>query len=566
MKRPVASYLLVLAVGGVLVALAIALQQHNPRVLVSWHGFLHTAIANRFTGSFGTPENPFFAGEPLPYYWFHHYVSSLLANALGVHPVRAFQVFTATGLLTLWAGAAAIGIGRLKSLGAALLIGLFVLGGVNPLGLGIAVAKNLVQGQTLMTSPPDNPETVFAGEHESAALLTQPLLPAMYFSADWRRGQTLPFFLDSSSRGVALGLLIVLLFAFMGEKLRPGRLLTAAAIGALMAALNPLIGLASVGALCGGAVLLGLLKRVVPSMRGGVATQVTLVPALVAALGVAAAVPTFIHLFQVGGSGMHFQPARAVMTISIALALNVVMLLPLAVWACFRADGALRDQCLVMLFGACALLAVVPLISLSDDTEHNLANTAQTLLVVPAVVLLLSLRSRRAMVLVAALCIPTALGSAAAFTGRPSLPISIEQGQIHRTREADLDRLYQWIRSATPQDSIFVADPATPVKMSGNVSELPAFTARTLYVDLESYLTTPYEDFAHRQEVAARLTSGLDATAEDLVSVTALRRPTYLVSYHADDPNVRGPLLEHYGQPAFESGFVAVFDLAPLQR
>lgn len=41
-------------------------QLHNLRILASWHGFLHTAIANRFPGPFQVPENPFFAGESLP--------------------------------------------------------------------------------------------------------------------------------------------------------------------------------------------------------------------------------------------------------------------------------------------------------------------------------------------------------------------------------------------------------------------------------------------------------------------------------------------------------------------
>src|SRR5690554_1671565 len=68
-----------LAVATTAVALAAFLQTSNARTLVSWHGFLHTAIANRFPGSFGTPDNPFFAGEPLPYYWFYHYVAAGLA-------------------------------------------------------------------------------------------------------------------------------------------------------------------------------------------------------------------------------------------------------------------------------------------------------------------------------------------------------------------------------------------------------------------------------------------------------------------------------------------------------
>ena len=58
---------------GVLVATAgwlayiLSLELLNPRLVPSWHGFLHTAIVRRFPSPGLIPENPFFAGEPLKY-------------------------------------------------------------------------------------------------------------------------------------------------------------------------------------------------------------------------------------------------------------------------------------------------------------------------------------------------------------------------------------------------------------------------------------------------------------------------------------------------------------------
>src|SRR5262249_39639522 len=65
------------------------LHSHNPRLLPSWHGFLHTAIAARFPGEAFPPENPFFAGERLPYYWFYQWLTSVTARLIGADLLHA---------------------------------------------------------------------------------------------------------------------------------------------------------------------------------------------------------------------------------------------------------------------------------------------------------------------------------------------------------------------------------------------------------------------------------------------------------------------------------------------
>ena len=70
-------------------------------------------------------------------------------------------------------------------------------------------------------------------------------------------------------------------------------------------------------------------------------------------------------------------------------------------------------------------------------------------------------------------------------------------------RNGDLEQFYEWVRGETPRRHIRHR-PETPVKMSGNVSELPAFTARTLFTDTPNYLTTPNRDSAFRAQLASR--------------------------------------------------------------
>lgn len=555
---------IVLGVAAASTFLTTCIQAQNPRILVSWHGFLHTAIANRFPGPFKVPENPFFAGEPLPYYWFHHDVASLIGRALDIHPIYAFQIITAAGLIVMWFGAGAIGVHRFGSLKAGLLVGFLFLAGVNPLGPAIAAAKSVIQGTRLLSvAPPLSAiDTVFATEQESADLMTQPLLGALYVTADWRRGQNVNWYLDNSSRGIALALILPLLFVFLGNTVSWITVLSIGAIAAVMTAFSPLIGLAAVGSLFAGSVAVALLNRI-RSGAIGPGMQSTLGLAVAAALGAAAASPTYYHLFLIGGSGIDVPPFRATLSKAVALALNVIVLLPMAVWGSLGDTGKTRDRCRALVIAACLLLFVVPLISLPDDTEHNLANTAQCLLVVPAVAATLMKRVPRwtGLVLVG-LAVPMTLANIASYLGRPTLPVAFEGAVMHRMPDEALEQLYRWTRASTSPEAVFITDPETPVKMSGNVAELPAFTARTLFVDLASYLTTPHRDFERRREMATRLVHGLAMSEQDAAYLAALHRPVYLLSHRADRPELMDRLVQRYAAPVFHDRFVAVFDLA----
>lgn len=545
------------------------LQLQNPRILVSWHGFLHTAIADRFPGPFKAPENPFFAGEPLPYYWVHHYVANVVGRVLDLHPIYAFQIITAAGLVILWISAGAIGVRRWGSLKAGLLVGFLALGGVNPLGPVIAVAKEVVLGTRLFSAAPPVSalDTAFVSEQESGELLTQPLLSALYVTADWRRGQILPYYLDNSSRGIALALLFPLLFVFTRRTVSWKAGVSIAAIAAAMTALSPLIGLALVGSLFGGSVAIALLNLIRAGTAGAGPVLSTLGLAASATLGAVAASPTYYHLFLAGGSAMQVPAFGVTLLKALALALNVIILLPMALWASLRATDGLRDHYRVLTIAACGLLFIVPLISLPDGTDHNLANTAQCLLVVPAVALTVSERvSRRTNRLLVGLFLPMTVATMASYLGRPSLPVAFDGAVMHRTQVDALEHAYQWIRDSTSSEAVIIADPTMPVKMSGNVSELPAFTRRSLFVDLPSYLTTPHKDFSRRRDLAMSLVEGFPASEPDVRYLAALHRPAYLLSYRADRPELIDRLVHLYGAPVFHDGFVAVFDLAGLTQ
>ena len=116
----------------------------NPRLLGSWHGFLHSGIATSFARTF-PPENPFFAGEPLPYYWFYHLTGYWLSQLLRLNLLLTFQVLSWLSLAILVTVAGMIGRRCFRSALAGVGIAYLALCGLNPLGPAIALAKNVTR-------------------------------------------------------------------------------------------------------------------------------------------------------------------------------------------------------------------------------------------------------------------------------------------------------------------------------------------------------------------------------------------------------------------------------------
>lgn len=558
--------------GGIALGLAgwlgyvLTLEFRNPRLVASWHGFLHTAIANRFPASGLIPENPFFAGEPLPYYWAFHRSAATVSHWLGLDPLTGMRLLTLLGLVILVTVAVLIGWRVFRSAEAGLLIGLLALAGLNPAGPAIATARHFSSGVTLFEQEPGAPnvETVFTSNETADSLMSRNLLGRMYFSTDWRHGNDIAWFFDISSRGLALALVLVLVGLTLREH-RSGALLAGQAItAAVLTALNPIMGLA-VAAMLGFSLLLLGRRISFPSVAA-------------LAIGVLLAAPTYYHLFVHGGGGTSINAPGLIGLKLVNMGINFIVLVPLALLSLRIQAGSFTIPLrAVTLTGFFLLLAMVT-VHLEEGNEHNLTNAAQVLLAVPAVATLALSRdgtarinARRAFLIIGLLFLPVLGATWLAFDGRPALPFAAGRALTRTPSSEPLPQLYGWIRDKTPRNAIMVTDPVLPVKMSGNVSELPAFTGRTLFIDHPSYLTTPYPDTQRRQSIARQLVDGGRSNSEDAAYLWRVRRtylasggqprPLYLITYRADRNDIVEKLTAANGAPVFQSGFVAVFQV-----
>jgi hypothetical protein len=552
------------------VAYILSLEILNPRLVPSWHGFLHTAITRRFPAPGLIPENPFFAGEPLKYYWFFHWMGAGVSRALGVDPLTALRLLVLLGLVLLTLAAGLIGRRLYRSLGAGLVIGMFALAGANPLGPAIALGRHLLQHRPLLESTVHSAEvqTVHVSDDLADDLMSRPLLPAMYLSADWRNGQNIVWYADISSRGLALGVMMLLLYFLLDPRAGPASLAGTVITAALLTALNPIVGLAACFALAGSVTGVWLLHRWRGGDPGPFAPTLARSAALVA--GAVAALPTYYHLFGQGGAG-RFSPPDLLWLKLVVIAANFLILLPLAALGLRSTRGPVAPRVKAIALAGVLLLALVLVVQLEKGNEHNLANAAYVLLAVPAVAWLVRQRAgtarapgaqRSRLILAVLVCLPMTAGTWIAFHGRPPLPFLAQAGTLRRTPESDpIAQLYRWIGSNTDRDAVFVVDPSDVVKMSGNVSELPAFTGRAIFIDQPSYMTTPYPDADRRTAISGKLVRGEELTADEAGYLRGLGRPAYVITWHAEDPGLFERLNGRYGSPVFAAGFVAVFAL-----
>jgi uncharacterized protein DUF2298 len=563
---------------GLLVATAgwlayiLSLELLNPRLVPSWHGFLHTAIVRRFPSPSLIPENPFFAGEPLKYYWFFHWMGAGVSRVLEVDPLTALRILVLAGLGLVVLAAGLIGRRVYGSLGAGLLIGVFALAGANPMGPVIALGRHIVQHRQLLEPMVHSAElqTVHVSDDLADDLMSRPLLPAMYLSADWRNGQNIVWYADISSRGLALGVMMLMLYFLLAARAEPASLAGTAITAALLTALNPIVGLAACFLLAGSVTALWLLHRWRGGDPGPIAPAIARSAAL--AIGALAALPTYYHLFGQGGSG-RISPMDLLGLKLVVIVANFLILLPLAALGVKSLRGAAAPGLQAVALAGVLLLGLVPLIQLEKGNEHNLANAAYVLLAVPAVAWLVRdikgitrpETAQRSRLLIAGLvCLPMTMGTWIAFHGRPPLPFLAQAGVLKRTPESDpVAQLYQWIGSNTGRDAIFVVDPSDVVKMSGNVSELPAFTGRAIFTDQPSYMTTPYPDADKRTAISGKLVRGDELSGDEAAYVRGLGRPVYVITWHGEDAGLLKRLNGRYGAPAFRAGFVAVFGLRP---
>ena len=514
----------------------------NPRLLGSWHGFLHSAIATRFSAASFPPENPFFAGEPLPYYYFYHFIGYWLSRAAHLDLLHTFHALSWICLVAFVVFAGRIGRVCFRSSVAGVAIAWLGLAGLNPLGPAIAVARNLAHATPLVQHWLGPVETVFVSGQMADDLMTQPLLPAMYLGGDWRHGQNLVWFFDIGSRAPALAGLMLLLYLLLKPPGGRRCYIAIVAVSALITAFNPLIGLAAAGTLAAAAI-----------MARGPRNWIALTATCMA--GAALALPTCYQIFfRAGGSGATIRQNLALP--SAVILANFLVLLPLAALG-VRKGG---HQMATIGIAAAVLLLVVIVVHLPEGNEHNLSNAAQCLLAVPAATVVANKRILGALLLT---FLPVTAGTLVSYAARPPMPISTAGPTLLRTQgENGLEQFYEWIRRDTSRQSIFLTDPESPVKMSGNVSELPAFTARTLFTDTPNYLTIPNKDAAFRAQLASQATAGEALSIDRQNYLLRFDRPVYVVTYHAGSPEFVERLSGLYGAPAFRQGIVAAFRFA----
>ncbi len=529
-----------------------AVHAANPRTLVSTHGLLHAAIVQRIAADWSLPpENPFFAGEPVCYYWFYHLIAAGIMVGTGLDPLHALEAVTILGGFVLFAAAVALGRCLYGSITAGLCVGWLGLVGANALGPLIYVARRIFIGPEVFAN---NPETIFG--------------PYIYWSQVGARlyGPNLPYFLNITSRPAALALLLAATWA-LARILQGGSLRFALALGvfvALAAAINPLVGLAGTGALAL-AVTMECLRRPVgqippaPTFRWSRAV----VPMV---LGLLIALPTFWHMLTLskGGTRVVLWEYQG-LKYAVAVALGAGPLILMAMAARGRLSAEAQRFHGIPLLAALVLLAGAVVIELPEGNSHNLFNTAATLLAVPAAAWCGTAmkpnprtNQARALLLVF-LFVPGACLMVHAYTGRAPIDVGFHGSRIVRLPEdADLASAYAWIRAHTPRDAVLVIDPAAKLAVQGNVSEVPAFTERALLVDVPTYMTEPYETAETRWALASRIMAGHSYHEATDGGLMPGNRPVFVLLDNSSVPVAIREKISAVGKPRFDSELVTV--------
>jgi hypothetical protein len=526
-----------LALGLALAALVLLVHRESPRTLVSAHGLLHAAIAERYRTGIGAsfpPENPYFAGEPLPYYWAFQWTGAKLSLLLGIDPLHAFELLVLLGLLALVFACAELGRSLFGSVWAGLGIAWLALADALPQGALVLLARLPSWGM-----PADDGGYLWGIVHPVTRMMRVTDEFSMY-------GPLFPFFENSTARPLGLALLAVLLLAARSFLVRPTPVR-----GAILAVCAALLGCASsLLALAAGSAFAACLLLV--------SRRAALLAAGAIVLGVAASLPTWRHLVGTVPLAFHDLPdvARQLgrMTESGWL---------IAALACFGLRGTHGQARPFLQACACAALLLAAgcaVLALPVGNEDNLFHGALVLLAVPAAALVFA-TPRKAWI--AAAFLPTLCVQVGATFGRPPVDLAFEGGRIVR---ADADgpeaRVEQWIRANTDARAVLVIDPAPPIQAAaGNSAELPALTGRALFTERAGhYLVAPNQDGARRAEIASRLATGEELAADEDALVAALGRDVFVV---CREPAKESALEHRQGPALFRAEPLSVFRWRP---
>ena len=585
--------------------LIVWIHRDSPRTLVSFHGFLHSAIVERFVGpnaSAFPPENPFFAGEPVAYYWFFQFLAAQFVRLLDWNPFYALEaiIVLCTGILVVVA--VRLGFRLYNSIAAGLLIGYLVFAGTNPLGFvfGIlkipryyseapaveaaapgtvggdlnGISKILEVSVSTLRNPIatleryDDPEYLWRVVHPLYSLIRFNDFGGLY-------GPLMNFFLNVTSRPAALASLLCLVF-FLERSLRRPTLPSYVGVAsscALTTAFSPIVGLGAGGALCVPLLVCWLRRRShrtnLPDAFRGACVAI--------GAGILAAAPTYYHLI-LGPSQSEasiWLTSREGLGHLATVALSVGPLLALAFLG-LRRSGQAKPFLRVLVFAAAILLVANAAVSLPSGNGSNFFHAAVVLLAVPAAGAILGSPAagkgptldRLRLGTVVLVFLPTLVLLLLAYVHRPPIPLDL--GETHTERIPDDDGstlLYSWIRARTSPETVFVTDPRNRQTPAGNISEFPTLAGRMLFTeDPEHYVVSPYPDSVRRHRLAVDLVSAVPAGDGDTEYLSSLGRPLYILSYQARERAVTQTLESLYGPPLFRQGEFAVFEWHPLLK
>lgn len=543
--------------------------RNSPRTLVSFHGFIHAAIAGQFLGSrpLAFPsENPFFAGQPLPYYWFFQFLAAQVTRLVGWNIFYSLEAIILLGTGALMIVAVILGRRLFHSSLTGILLGYLVVAGTNPFGFLFALREIVRHGHQVLN---DDPNYLWGVVHPLYSLIRYQDFGGLY-------GPLLNFFLNITARPVALAALLtlVLCLEWALQSHRPlawGALVLASA---LTTAFSPIVGIAADGALLAG--LAGYWARerfasggprALLSLRGSALWAA----ALAILTGILIAVPTYYHLLlNPSDSEMRLGLlSREGIRHLISVALSISLLGLLALLGFIRATGK-RRRFLGMLLAAAALLLVADAaIIMPSANQSNFFHAAVVLLAVPAAGSILhagpgsghpTANPRRAGA-IALVFLPTLALLLASYWNRPALPADFTGVRLARLpQDSDLALFYWWAQDEAATDAVFVFDPRHRITMAGNIAEFPAITGRTLFTeDPAHYLVGSSPEARMRAEMATRLVSGESPTYFDRAYLRNLARPLYIVGYKPEDVGWLERMQRLYGPAVFQKGDVFVF-------
>lgn len=553
--------------------LILAVHRNSPRTLVSFHGLLHAAIAGQFLGPASAsfpPENPFYAGEPLAYYWFFQYLAAQLTRAFGINIFYSFEalILIATGVLMI----TAVFLGRklYESALTGILMGYLIVAGANPFGW-VQLLRSIARGGRAVLN--DRPSHLWGVVHPVYSLIRYNDIGGLY-------GPLFNFFLNITSRPAALASLLVMVFClrWVLRNQRPLGLVALGGASALTTALSPIVGITA-----GAALLLGLAVSWLREQRAAKTLPVkltlrpktTLFAGLAILAGVVLATPTYYHLV-IGPSANHVNFILLSMNgirHFISVALSVFLLVILAIIGLVKSRQEERQFLGMLMLAAFALLGLELAFSLPAGNTSNLFHAAVVLLAVPASGSILgagptgksSVASGRRATLIVLVFLPTLLLLLAAYINRPPLPASFQAQRIARLPvDSDWAHFYRWAQDETDPRSIFVVDPGERIAMCGNAAEFPAITGRSIFTEHHShYLVEPYADSKLRFEMAARLVTGTQNSNSDQAYLSKFNRPIYVVSDHAETKAPQSSMQDVYGRPVFTAASVSVYQWRP---